>query len=645
MAAPETGKHSVKMRTSIATVSISGEFPEKLAAIAKAGFTGVEIFENDFLTYDASPREVSKMARDHGLDITLFQPFRDFEGMPEPHRGRTVERAQRKFDIMEELGTDLMLICSNVSPVSLGGIDRAAADFHELGDLAARHGVRVGYEALAWGRHVSDHRDAWEIVRRADHPSVGIILDSFHTLSRKIDPNSIRSIPGDKIFIVQLADAPLFDMDLLYWSRHFRNMPGEGDLPVVDFMRAVAATGYTGPLSLEIFNDQFRGGSARALAEDGHRSLVYVMDRVKRLEPDIRIDVPDMPDRIAARGVEFVEFTTAPSDKANLEALLGTLGFRKTGSHRNRAVDLYTQGDIRIVINTDNTGDTFAGASYSVHGTNAYAFGLKVENAQDAVKRASALGAPTFSEPRKPGEVTVPAIQGVGNGVMYFLDDSPALASIWTNEFLPTKNEKDAGDALLTRIDHLAQTTRYDEMPTWLLFYTSIFSTRRTPMVDVVDPGGLVRSQAIESVPEPGFRLTMNGADSRKTFAGKFLAEGFGTSIQHIAFATTDIFATARRLAELGFQPLPISRNYYDDLEARFGLEPDFSDALRAASILYDRDDSGEYFQIYSRTFGEGFFFEIVERRAAYGGYGAMNAPFRIAAQRRLLRPDGMPKA
>lgn len=631
------------MRTSIATVSISGEFPEKLAAIAKAGFSGVEIFENDFLTYDASPREVRAMVKDHGLEITLFQPFRDFEGMPDQHRQRAFERAERKFDIMGELGTELMLICSNVSQISLGGIDRAAADFHELGERAAKHGLRVGYEALAWGRHVNDHRDAWEVVRRADHSNVGIILDSFHTLSRKIDPNSIRSIPGDKIFIVQLADAPLFDMDLLYWSRHFRNMPGEGDLPVVDFMRAVAATGYAGPLSLEIFNDQFRGGSARLLAEDGHRSLINLMDKVHRLEPDIRIDVPNMPAPVETSGVEFVEFTTGQNEKAELETLLTTLGFSKSARHCNREVELYTQGDIRIVINTDSTGDSFAGASYSVHGTNAYAFGLKVDDAKAALERAAALGAPTFFEPRKNGEASIPAIQGVGNGVIYFLDGSPDLASIWDKEFsqLPSQTTGDAG---LTRIDHLAQTTRYDEMLTWLLFYTSIFSMRRTPMVDVVEPGGLVRSQAIESLPKPDFRLTMNGADNRKTFAGKFLAEGFGTSIQHIAFSTDDIFATARELHARGFQALPISRNYYDDLEARFGLEPEFSDALRASSILYDRDDHGEYFQIYSQTFGEGFFFEIVERRENYAGYGAMNAPFRIGAQRRLLRPAGIPR-
>ena len=186
------------MKTSIATVSIAGDLAEKLAAIAAAGFDGVEIFENDFLAFDGSPREVGRMARDAGLAITLFQPFRDFEGLPEPQRSRAFDRAERKFDVMQELGTDLMLVCSSVSPVSLGGIDRAAADFRELGERAAKRGLRVGYEALAWGRHVSDHRDAWEIVRRADHPNIGLILDSFHTLARKIDLGSIRSIPGTR---------------------------------------------------------------------------------------------------------------------------------------------------------------------------------------------------------------------------------------------------------------------------------------------------------------------------------------------------------------------------------------------------------------------------------------------------------------
>ena len=180
-------------------------------------------------------------------------------------------------------------------------------------------------------------------------------------------------------------------------------------------------------------------------------------------------------------------------------------------------------------------------------------------------------------------------------------------------------------------------------MPSWLLFYTSIFRTIKTPMVDVIDPAGVVRSQAIENG-EGTFRLTLNGAENRRTLAGHFIAENFGSSVQHLAFATDDIFATAAALKANGFAALPMPRNYYDDVEARFGLDPDFADRLRDENVLYDRDGAGEYFQLYAPMWGEGFIFEIVERRGGYKGYGAANAPFRIAAQKRHLRPMGMPR-
>lgn len=628
------------MKTSIATVSISGDLSEKLAAIAAAGFDGVEIFENDFLAFDGSPREVGHMVRDHGLEITLFQPFRDFEGMPEPHRSRTFDRAERKFDVMQELGTDLVLVCSNISPIALGGIDRAADDFRELGERAAKRGLRVGYEALAWGRHINDHRDAWEIVRRANHPNIGLILDSFHTLARKIDVNSIRSIPSDKLFIIQLADAPLIDMDLLYWSRHFRNMPGEGDLPVTEFMRAVAATGYDGYLSLEIFNDQFRGGSPKSIAVDGRRSLIYLGDQVKRTEPETALTVPAMPDRIEVGGVSFIEFAANDAEAKELSALMRTLGFRKAGLHKTKRVTRYRQGDINLVINTEQEG--FAHSSYLVHGTAAYALGFKVDNAQATVERARALGAESFDQPVGPGEVQMPAIRGVGGGVIYFIDDRSDLRNIWDIEFTPVEDENAPQDAGLMAIDHVAQTMNVHEMLTWLLFYTAIFEAHKTPMVDIIDPAGIVRSQVVEN--EAGsLRITLNGAENRRTLAGHFLAENFGSSIQHLAFETKDIFRTAEALKANGFVPLTITPNYYDDIEARFGLDPELTERLKAGNILYDRDDAGEYFQLYSPNYGEGFFFEIVERRA-YKGYGAPNAIFRIAALKRHIRPKGMPK-
>jgi 4-hydroxyphenylpyruvate dioxygenase len=627
------------MKTSIATVSISGGLDEKLAAIAAAGFDGVEIFETDFLTYPGSPRDVGRMIRDQGLEITLFQPFRDFEGMPEPERARAFERAERKFDLMQELGTDLMLICSNVSPLSLGGIDRAAADLRELGERAAKRSLRVGYEALAWGRHVNDHRDAWEIVRRADHPAIGLILDSFHTLARKTDVETIRAIPGDRIFIVQLADAPKIDMDLLYWSRHFRTMPGQGDLAVVDFMRAVAATGYDGPLSLEIFNDQFRGGSPKSIAVDGRRSLVALMDEVARAEPGIALAAPPLPPRIAVEGVEFVEFAADEAEAEALIALLRRMGFAERGRHRNRHVRLFRQGGINIVVNTEKEG--FAHTSYLVHGASAYAIGLRVADAAATVERARALGAEPFAEARGPGELRVPAIRGVGGGVIYFIDGGE-LSRVWDVEFDPVEDDR-TPDAGLTRIDHVAQTMNYEEMLSWVLFYVSIFQAGKSPMVDVVDPGGLVRSQVIET-PDAGLRLTLNGAENRKTLAGRFIAESFGSSVQHLALASDDIFATAERLSALGFEPLDITLNYYDDLAARFGLDDATVERLRRHRILYDRDEGGEFFQLYSHIHGDGFFFEIVERRGGYRGYGAPNAPFRIAAQRRELPPRGLPR-
>jgi 4-hydroxyphenylpyruvate dioxygenase len=629
------------MKTSIATVSISGELPEKLEAIAKAGFDGVEIFENDFLAFDGSPRDVGRMVRDHGLEITLFQPFRDFEGMPEPHRSRTFDRAERKFDIMQELGTDLVLVCSNVSPVSLGGIDRAAADFNELGERAAKRGLKVGYEALAWGRHIFDHRDAWEIVRRADHPNIGLILDSFHTLARKIDIGSIRSVPKDKIFIVQLADAPLIDMDLLYWSRHFRNMPGEGDLPVADFVAAVAATGYDGYLSLEIFNDQFRGGSPRAIAADGHRSLVYLGDQVRRKPDAAGLTVPSMPDRASVAGVAFVEFSVGKADAESLIVMLQSLGFRKTAKHRTKNVSVFQQGDVRILINREEIG--FASTAYAVHGASAYAMALQVEDAAAAMARAVALGAEPFSQPVGPGELEVPAIRGVGGALIYLVDATSNLGRIWEIDFQPAEDEAATKPAHLLAVDHVAQTVAYEEMLTWLLFYTAIFKTEKSPMVDIIDPSGVVRSQVIQNG-EGTLRITMNGAENRRTLAGHFIAETFGSGIQHIAFRTDDIFATAAALRANGFKALPISPNYYGDVEARFGLDPELTERLRADNILYDRDEHGEYFQLYSGTYGEGFFFEIVQR-SGYGGYGAANAIFRIAALKKQIRPEGMPVA
>ncbi|WP_088347154.1 MULTISPECIES: sugar phosphate isomerase/epimerase and 4-hydroxyphenylpyruvate domain-containing protein [Rhodomicrobium] len=628
------------MLTSIATVSLSGGLDEKLEAIAAAKFDGVEIFENDLLSFNGTPAEIRRIVDGLGLRTVTFQPFRDFEGMPAAKRDRVFQRAERKFDTMQELGCDLLMVCSNVAPDSLGGIDRAAADLHALGERAARRGLRVGFEALAWGRHIKDYRDAWEAVRRADHPAVGLVLDSFHTLARKTDLTPLAAIPGDRIFLVQLADAPMMDMDYLSWSRHLRNCPGQGELPVLDFMQALQATGYAGFVSLEIFNDQFRGASARSVAVDGRRSLIYLLDELARKTGLAVQGASALPPKARCLGTEFVEFALDETAAAALERMLAGLGFHKAGRHRSKAVTRWRQGGINIVVNTDKEG--FAHAYTISHGAAVCAIGLKVDDAAAALDRACRLLDQPFRQAVGPGELEIPAVRGLGGSLIYFVDAKSGLAEVWDIEFEPCAEAADADGAGLTGIDHISQSLRYPEMLSWLLFYTSLLDMEKTRVETVADPRGLVKSQVVQS-PDGSVRIVLNASEAQGTLSSRFLSEAFGSGVQHIAFATDDILATAAKLRAGGVAPLAIPENYYDDLEARTDLAPETIAALKAHGILYDRDGEAEYLQAYTQTFEERFFFEIVERRA-YRGFGAANAPIRLAAQTRAARHPGLPR-
>ena len=223
-----------RVRTAIATVCISGTLEDKLVAAAAAGFDGVEIFEPDFVVSPLSAAEVKTRCDDLGLTIDLYQPFRDFDSVHPEAVTANLRRADRKFDVMEQLGTDLVLVCSANYPDAVDDDEQIAEQLHRLAARAAgtRHAHLVT-RRLAWSTYVNTYERSWDIVRTADHPALGLCIDSFHILSRGSDPAGIRDIPGEKLFFLQLADAPSMDMDLLQWSRHHRLFPGQGafDLP------------------------------------------------------------------------------------------------------------------------------------------------------------------------------------------------------------------------------------------------------------------------------------------------------------------------------------------------------------------------------------------------------------------------------
>ena len=148
--------------------------------------------------------------------------------------------------------------------------------------------------------------------------------------------------------------------------------------------------------------------------------------------------------------------------------------------------------------------------------------------------------------------------------------------------------------------------------------------------MEIADTLGLVQSQAVES-PDKSFRMTLNGSMASQTLSARFIHNYMGAGVQHIAFETADVFAAAQAAQANGLAVLEISRNYYDDLEARFGLDGALVDRMAALNILYDRDGEAEYFQFYSRAFAKRVFFEVVERR----GYRAMA---------RRMRSSGWPR-
>jgi 4-hydroxyphenylpyruvate dioxygenase len=617
------------MFTSIASVSISGRLDAKLRAIAEAGFDGIELVENDLLTCDGSAGDVGRTIRELGLKCTALQPVREFEGMAEPVRSRNFNRIEHQFEIMEQVGCDLLIVGSNSSPAALGDRQRTIDDLGQLAEQAQARGMRIGYEALSWGRYIFDHREAWSIVKETNHPALGLVLSSFHSLVRNVPVHSLPEIDPTRVFLVHLADAPLMKMDFRSWSRHFRYLPGQGDLPLEAYVAALRARGYDGIWSLEVFNDRYRASPATTSAIDGIRSLRYLEDQVARRL--LLAKGSGLPPRAQCHGIEFIEFAANDEEVEPLGRMFRSLGFSLTGRHRSKRVTRWSQNNINLIVN--NEPASFARAYAELHGASVCAIGIRVDDLDAAMQRAQALKIRGFSQPVGPGELRIPAARGVGESLLYFIRRGEEQ-HVWKNDFVAVAESAEQGRPVgLLRIDHLTQTLQYEAMLSWLLYYLSLFAVTKTEQTEIDDPFGLVYSQAVESS-DRAFRIALNSSSTDQTLSSRFLHGFMGAGVQHIALQTDDIFATASALREQGAQLLPIPANYYEDAQARFDLSDELAARLAENNILYAREPQGEYFQLFLRAFQKRFFFEIVQRRN-YEAYGAANAAIRIAAQSR----------
>jgi len=434
---------------------------------------------------------------------------------------------------------------------------------------------------------------------------------------------------------------------VLQWARHHRNFPGQGQFDLENFFFQVLLAGYAGPLSLEIFNDQFRETPNRRTAVDAMRSLLLLESQVRARLQGARDAAPAGPAHDAASrtlqrielfdpprvpvldGFAFLEFGVDDDAAQALGTLLEQLGFTRAGRHRTKAVTLYRQGGIQLVVNAEPA--SVARTRFDAQGPSVCAIGLATEEPVQAANRAAALLSARHESPRGAHELQLPAIVAPGGTIVYFVPS--AGGAMLDADFAAAPGSAPVPDAGLVGIDHIALGLAPDQFDTWILFAKAVLGLERGESLELADPFGLIRSSGVANA-ERSIRMVLNVSLSQRTrTARQVSATGrSGGGVQHIALGTRDIFASMEKLRGNGVRFVHISANYYDDLLARLDLDEATVRRMQSLDILYDRSPAGEFLHAYAEPFADRFFFEVVQRKA-YDGYGAVNAPARMAAQ------------
>jgi len=276
------------------TITLGGSLATKLAASRTAGFSQIMLWARDLTGHPGGLEAAVDLVRASGQRVTGIQVMRDYEGLEGSLHDYKLDVARQMLEVCRAVGAPLLMVCSSTSSHASGDMALIARQLAKLATMAVPLGVRIGYEALSWGRYVNQFTQSWDAVALADHANLGVVLDAYHILANHGDIDGIEGIPSNKIALVQLSDYMWRDVrspeERLETARHLRVFPGEGvhSDELAHMLRCLARAGYRGDYSFEVFNDDYQQLSPDFVARRAHASAKWVTDQVLRRSLQVR---------------------------------------------------------------------------------------------------------------------------------------------------------------------------------------------------------------------------------------------------------------------------------------------------------------------------------------------------------------------
>ncbi|MBI3145448.1 MAG: sugar phosphate isomerase/epimerase [Pseudogulbenkiania sp.] len=276
-----------RFRFAIDTTALAGALEDKLSAIVEAGFASVTLSAKDLVGEQTGGLEQAvRRVRDSKLAVSGFLALRDFEGLSGRFLDYKVDIAKSMLRMAQQAGAELLLVSSSTSPHASGESEMIVQHLQLLSALATPLGLRIGYEPLAWGRHVNDYPSAWRVIERVNRENVGLVLDSFHLFARGMQPDALAGIPPDRVFLVQLSDAmydyvPALD-EMVELSLHHRFFPGEGEhsRALVELVGQLEAAGYRGRYAFEVANDDYQHCPPSVVVQRAGQAVDWLSSRL-----------------------------------------------------------------------------------------------------------------------------------------------------------------------------------------------------------------------------------------------------------------------------------------------------------------------------------------------------------------------------